>query len=282
MAADPYFEVRAEVESSLLTASTLHASYLRILQTLPPSSHTSSEELSHALVELKSTLSSLFADVEELEESVRVLEQDGVAGRFGVARDEVARRREWVEKVKTQVAKMQREAREPGTAAPVSSARGTPGVGSPSASRKGGYPPPYREDEMERGEANDADEFELEHQTVSPSSVRMYADVDPCLADAPGATGLDPRPDLWRRLGPQGPGRSHGPRALRPDHVRLIARARRPRDVDPEPTACSRRWTRTWTGPSRGSARRPGRWTGSSNRTEVRLAPCSAAPSSGC
>lgn len=180
MAADPYFEVKAEVESSLITATSLHSSYLRILRTLPSSSHTSSEELSWALQELRATLSSLSSDVEELDEAVAALENDGghLATRLGVGWEEVKKRRDWVEQVKREVERMKSEAREPGSKTPqvqegYGSARsqGSAGRGGRFSTPVMETQAPYRDGPMdlESGPdetAEDVEEFEMEHQSV--------------------------------------------------------------------------------------------------------------------
>jgi DNA-directed RNA polymerase alpha subunit len=93
---------RSEVQSSLQTATTLNDSYLRILKTLPPSSHSTSEELSWARDELKATLAALEADVDELDESVRVVESAGNR-LFGIEDEEVKVRRAFVAKVKNDI-----------------------------------------------------------------------------------------------------------------------------------------------------------------------------------
>lgn len=192
MAADPYFEVKAEVESALLTASSLHGSYLRILRTLPSASHTSSEELSYALSELKATLSSLEADVEELDEAVGALEADAsLASRLGVGRDEVGKRRAWVEDVKRQVDRMRAEAREPGSKTPLPHGLGSArsqGSGGRFASPAGSPHAPYRDAPVDLeasplgggGGAEDVEEFEMEHQTVrSLDSIPTRRDKSP-------------------------------------------------------------------------------------------------------
>jgi len=106
MARDPYFDVKAEVESSLQSVHTLHSSYQRIYSTLPPSHHASSEELSWALSELKATLTSLEVDVEELEETVKVVEDGGNARMLGIEEVEVRRRRGFLTRVKKDIQHM--------------------------------------------------------------------------------------------------------------------------------------------------------------------------------
>jgi hypothetical protein len=96
MSSDPYFSFKSEIDSTLQTAHTLHSSYLRILQTLPPSRHSTSEELQWSLTELSTTLDNLDGDLKELEGMVKVLESDGdVMKRLGLSAEEVRRRRDW-------------------------------------------------------------------------------------------------------------------------------------------------------------------------------------------
>ncbi|KAG0148136.1 hypothetical protein CROQUDRAFT_655271 [Cronartium quercuum f. sp. fusiforme G11] len=109
MSKDPYFEVKAEVESSLVSATALHSSYHRILLTLPPEAHATSDELAWARSELRATLSALMADISELDDAVNVLEKDIQASRkskFGVSEEEVRRRRGWVKNVQAELNKM--------------------------------------------------------------------------------------------------------------------------------------------------------------------------------
>jgi hypothetical protein len=102
---DPFFEVKAEVTSSLTAASTLHSSYARILRTLPQALHLTSEELSWALAELKATLSGLEVEVDELEEMVGLLTEDGggAAKRLGISTEEVRERETFVKKVRKDI-----------------------------------------------------------------------------------------------------------------------------------------------------------------------------------
>ncbi|KAG8921609.1 hypothetical protein FRC01_000165, partial [Tulasnella sp. 417] len=112
MAEDPYHAVKAEIQTSLQTASTLRASYLRIAST----ASSDSEELRWAGSEvrikvelndsqLKATLAAMDADLEDLDESVRVLEETG--GRlFGIEDSEVIARRKYVTFVRTEIEKM--------------------------------------------------------------------------------------------------------------------------------------------------------------------------------
>ncbi|KAF8491118.1 t-SNARE [Gautieria morchelliformis] len=104
MSTDPYHAVKAEIETSLQAAGTLRASYLRIRSTASEGS----EELDWARNELKATLAALDADLEDLEESVRIVEETG--GRlFGLEEREVAERRKYVGQVRKAVENMRQE-----------------------------------------------------------------------------------------------------------------------------------------------------------------------------
>lgn len=128
---DPYFDVRAEVESSLLSARSLHSSYKRILLTLPIESHSTSEELFTTKSELELTLSTLLSDISELDHVVRILEQDvqhssssknsSPKPKFGVGSNEVKKRRAWVTNVQNQLYEMKKTIDAPKQSRPSSS-----------------------------------------------------------------------------------------------------------------------------------------------------------------
>ncbi|KAG5644708.1 hypothetical protein DXG03_007931 [Asterophora parasitica] len=67
MSTDPYHAVEQEVQTTLQTAAQLRSSYRRIQST----ARDDSEELAWALNELKATLATLEADLEDLDESVK-------------------------------------------------------------------------------------------------------------------------------------------------------------------------------------------------------------------
>lgn len=75
MSTDPYHAVCDEIQSTLANASTLLSSFRRIRTMVPSYAQggegDESEETKYARSELKATLSSLEADLEELEESVK-------------------------------------------------------------------------------------------------------------------------------------------------------------------------------------------------------------------
>ena len=89
---------RSEVEANLISTHSLLSSYDRIAST---STSESSPAVLEARDELRGTLSLLEADLEDLEESVRVVEETGE--RWGIEVGEVQRRRGFVERVKGEV-----------------------------------------------------------------------------------------------------------------------------------------------------------------------------------
>ncbi|KAK8846770.1 hypothetical protein IAR55_005858 [Kwoniella newhampshirensis] len=98
MSRDPYIDVKREVENSLSTLQSLLSSHSRLQST---STSSTSPELLEAEDELRNTLSNLEGDLEDLEESVRVVEDMG--DKWGIGAGEVRRRREFVERVKVEV-----------------------------------------------------------------------------------------------------------------------------------------------------------------------------------
>lgn len=104
MSVDPYHEVQSEIQGSLRTAEQLRASFLRIRST----ARDGNEELEWARNELKATLSALDADLEDLEESVKIVESTG-ARLFGLDVGEVIQRRRYVSHVRNEIEKMRAE-----------------------------------------------------------------------------------------------------------------------------------------------------------------------------
>lgn len=104
MSVDPYHAVQQEVQASMQAAATLRASYLRIRST----AREDSEELGWARNELKATLAALDADLEDLEESVKVVETTG-ARMFGLEEAEVMERRRYVTHVRREIDNMRAE-----------------------------------------------------------------------------------------------------------------------------------------------------------------------------
>ncbi|KAF5379114.1 hypothetical protein D9615_005876 [Tricholomella constricta] len=104
MSTDPYHAVEQEVQATLQTAAQLQSSYLRIRST----ARDDSEELSWALNELKATLATLEADLEDLDESVKIVESTD-ARMFGLDDAEVQRRRRYVGDVWKEIQSMRAE-----------------------------------------------------------------------------------------------------------------------------------------------------------------------------
>ncbi|KAH9171917.1 t-SNARE [Lactarius sanguifluus] len=104
MSIDPYHDVQSEIQSALQTAEQLRASFLRIRST----AHDGNEELEWARNELKAMLSTLDADLEDLEESVKIVETTG-ARMFGLDDREVIQRRRYVSHVRGEIEKMRAE-----------------------------------------------------------------------------------------------------------------------------------------------------------------------------
>ncbi|KAG1876835.1 t-SNARE [Suillus tomentosus] len=98
MSADPYHEVQREIQSSLQTASTLRSSFLRIRSL----ARDGSEELVLARNELEATLAALYTDLEDLEESVKMVEDTGPRY-FGLDDAEVSERRKYVSHVRREI-----------------------------------------------------------------------------------------------------------------------------------------------------------------------------------
>ncbi|KAI6019828.1 t-SNARE [Pisolithus orientalis] len=104
MSTDPYHAVQQDVQSTLQTVVTLRASYFRIQNM----AHEGSEELVWAQNELKATLAALEADLEALDESVRVVESTGPRF-FNLGDAEVAERRKYVDRVRKEIEAMRAE-----------------------------------------------------------------------------------------------------------------------------------------------------------------------------
>ncbi|KAG2139539.1 syntaxin 6, N-terminal-domain-containing protein [Suillus cothurnatus] len=98
MSTDPYHEVQREVQISLQTASSLRSSFLRIRSL----AREGSEELVLARNELKTTLAALYTDLEDLEESVKIVEDTGPRY-FGLDDAEVSERRKYVVHVRREI-----------------------------------------------------------------------------------------------------------------------------------------------------------------------------------
>ncbi|KAF9489242.1 t-SNARE [Pleurotus eryngii] len=94
---DPYNAVQEEIENSLQAARTLCSSYVRIR------GYASTEEEKEAREELQTSLDLLEVDLDDLDESVRIVETAEGARSFGLADAEVQERRQYVRKVKKEI-----------------------------------------------------------------------------------------------------------------------------------------------------------------------------------
>ncbi|KAF9513779.1 hypothetical protein BS47DRAFT_1376624 [Hydnum rufescens UP504] len=102
MSVDPYHAVQADIQTSLQAASSLRSSFLRIRSTASKDS----EEL--RWVRDEGTLATLEADLEDLEASVKIVEDTG--GRmFGLEEREVMARRKFVDHVRAEIENMRYE-----------------------------------------------------------------------------------------------------------------------------------------------------------------------------
>jgi len=126
MSTDPYDVVQAEIQSTLASAGTLLSSYKRIRST----ARENSEEVVYARNELKAALSTLEADLEDLEESVRVVEQTGPRV-FGLDDAEVQTRRRYVRDVRRELENMRVEVASSQNASTSYGSRQTAGARSP-------------------------------------------------------------------------------------------------------------------------------------------------------
>jgi syntaxin 6 len=98
MSTDPYHEVQRDIQSSLQSALTLRSSFLRIRSL----ARDGSEELVLARNELKAMLAALYTDLEDLEESVKMVEDTGPRY-FGLDDAEVSERRKYVGHVRREI-----------------------------------------------------------------------------------------------------------------------------------------------------------------------------------
>ncbi|KLT39746.1 syntaxin 6 [Cutaneotrichosporon oleaginosum] len=97
MSRDPYVDAKSDVEANIGNVGSLLESYQRI-QTIGGDS----QGLSDAKEELQTALNLLEADLEDLDESVRVVEQHG--DRWGLKHAEIVERRAFVNDVTSKVA----------------------------------------------------------------------------------------------------------------------------------------------------------------------------------
>lgn len=106
----------SDVLSTLQSSRPLFSSYLRIRSL---AKNPTNPELKQARSELESTITELSADLDDLVESVRAIEQDPY--RFGLEFEEVKRRRQLVDDVGAEVEKMRQELQQAVSNAPAPS-----------------------------------------------------------------------------------------------------------------------------------------------------------------
>ncbi|KAJ7719767.1 t-SNARE [Mycena olivaceomarginata] len=114
MSVDPYHAVQREISNSLQAAAQLRASYVRIRNMAVRDDN---EELVWARNELKATLAALEADLEDLDESVKIVESTD-ARMFGLDDMEVQERRRYVVHVRKQIDNMRAEVTSSASRAP--------------------------------------------------------------------------------------------------------------------------------------------------------------------
>ncbi|KAL2862569.1 SNARE domain protein [Aspergillus lucknowensis] len=134
---DPFLQVQAEVLSTLGTTRPLFSSYLRI-RSLAKSP--SNPELLQARSELETTLTDLTADLDDLVESVRAVEQDPY--RYGLELEEVQRRRKLVDDVGAEIENMRRELQKVITISEAHAAAGAAASGLPNPAEFDGLASP--------------------------------------------------------------------------------------------------------------------------------------------
>ncbi|KAK0490123.1 syntaxin 6, N-terminal-domain-containing protein [Armillaria luteobubalina] len=104
MSTDPYHAVQQEIQTSLQVATQLRASYIRI-RNMKGEGREEGEELVWARNEFKATLAALEADLEDLEESVKIVESNDPR-MFALTHSEVTERRRYVERVRKEIQSM--------------------------------------------------------------------------------------------------------------------------------------------------------------------------------
>ena len=148
---DPFLEVQSDVLSTLNETRSLFSSYLRIRTLAKPQS----EELIQARTDLETNLAALWADLQDLLDSIAAVESDPYA--FGIDTAEVQRRRGFVRDVGDEVEGMRQEL-EGMSEQNVAAGTGQQGKG------KGKLPPPTAFDDEEGEDGDNYAEFEQEQQ----------------------------------------------------------------------------------------------------------------------
>ncbi|UOH81005.1 hypothetical protein LQV05_003667 [Cryptococcus neoformans] len=145
MATDPYIDLKREVEASLSTIHSLTQNHPDIFR------KSSSPETFQAQEELRGALSMLETDVEDLEESVRVVEDMGE--RWGLGTNEVHKRRDFVQRVKREVESLRYKVYHIGPSNP--KGKGKDGASGRYRDEPADLERGYDEDEVRRWEAQE-------------------------------------------------------------------------------------------------------------------------------
>ncbi|TNY20495.1 hypothetical protein DMC30DRAFT_416908 [Rhodotorula diobovata] len=173
---DPYFDVKAEVESGLRSLSSLAASLARQDRTLPDP-----QQREYTLAEIRATLTTIEPDVDELDEAVAAVEERAVARRLAIPDYEVRARRDFVERAKAEVAAIRRQLPAPD---PLSSSANRKRLSATSSA----YPPSYHTSDPSARDQDERDDpsadFETQHQTI------LMEQQDRTLTDISGTVGL--------------------------------------------------------------------------------------------
>ncbi|KAN0061638.1 hypothetical protein ACQY0O_006564 [Thecaphora frezii] len=107
MSRDPYHDFAADLRNSLSSARALSQTYLDLLSSSSSSASRRSSDLQSAYDRLSDALEALRQDVEDVKQSVHVVERSGPE-RFGVTPDELQRRKQFTHQCERQIAELER------------------------------------------------------------------------------------------------------------------------------------------------------------------------------
>ncbi|GAA6013042.1 hypothetical protein JCM11491_000950 [Sporobolomyces phaffii] len=169
---DPFYQVKAEVETAFETVSAFSEAYSR-------------DANDWTLSELKAGLLAINPDVQELEESVQAVEEPGVARRLGIDANEVRRRREFVNRVKDEIAKIRRRLPRTVSRSPSPEAyRSRYQTALPSRSTANRFSDPLADSKPGVESEDSHAEFEMHHQSL------LMEQQDRTLTDIADTVGL--------------------------------------------------------------------------------------------
>eukprot|EP01094_Clydonella_sp_ATCC50884_P018104 TRINITY_DN3291_c0_g1_i2.p1 TRINITY_DN3291_c0_g1~~TRINITY_DN3291_c0_g1_i2.p1 ORF type:complete len:245 (+),score=58.68 TRINITY_DN3291_c0_g1_i2:123-857(+) len=127
---DPFDIVRADVEQSLGGITQLHQRWQHLLQ-----EGTINDEFQWTERELKSALKSIIWDVQDLEDTIRVVEKD--LARFHISESDLHQRKDFIRDARNQVEQVQAELSSPATKNKVAAAQRKSLISKPTS--KGRY-----------------------------------------------------------------------------------------------------------------------------------------------